>query len=154
VGSRMHLRRTAPKRSYFLWKDRNRTGYSPREQSEKQTKNMRSNLSSFLLDLQLRQIFKILGTPNKNIWPEFPELPHAKTLKFENIPYNTLPSRFPRGATTKACLDLLNRMLCYDPKKRITAEEALKHDFFQEFPPPKHPSLFPTWPSKAAGQKR
>lgn len=30
--------------------------------------------------------------------------------------------------------DLLNRMLIYDPKKRITAEEALNHPWFNEQP--------------------
>ncbi|KAJ1642340.1 hypothetical protein IWQ61_010634, partial [Dispira simplex] len=50
-------------------------------------------------------------------------------------------------------LDLLARLLTYDPKQRITAEEALNHPYFQENPPPKDPSMFPTWPSKSSGEK-
>ena len=42
-------------------------------------------------------------------------------------------------------------MLCLDPKQRITAEEALKHPYFQEHPPPQHPSMMPTYPSQAEG---
>lgn len=40
---------------------------------------------------------------------------------------------------TEAGLDLLQRLLTYDPQKRITAEEALEHPYFKESPAPKHP---------------
>ena len=31
---------------------------------------------------------------------------------------------------TEAGMDLMNRLLCYDPEARITAEEAMKHPYF------------------------
>jgi cell division cycle 2-like protein len=37
------------------------------------------------------------------------------------------------------------RLLTYDPCRRITADDALKHEFFEESPSPKDPSMFPTW---------
>lgn len=44
--------------------------------------------------------------------------------------------------------DLLERLLCYDPKRRITAEEALNHKYFREHPLPQEkksmPSFLPT----------
>ncbi len=42
-------------------------------------------------------------------------------------------------------------MLTYDPNKRISAEDALKHDFFKETPVPIDPNYFPTWPAKSEG---
>lgn len=42
-------------------------------------------------------------------------------------------------------------MLEYDPAKRITAQEALEHPFFEESPRPQHPSMMPTFPSRAEG---
>jgi D-alanyl-D-alanine dipeptidase len=42
-------------------------------------------------------------------------------------------------------------MLTLDPKQRITAEEALRHRYFQEDPPPQIPSMMPTFPSRAEG---
>jgi cell division cycle 2-like protein len=47
--------------------------------------------------------------------------------------------------------DLLNRLLAYDPTKRLTAEEASTHAFFAEFPPAKKQRLMPTYPSRAGG---
>jgi serine/threonine protein kinase len=37
------------------------------------------------------------------------------------------------------------RMLTYDPRKRITAQEALQHPFFSEPPLPKSTDFMPTF---------
>ena len=42
-----------------------------------------------------------------------------------------------------------DRFLTYDPTRRRTAEESLKHKFFSESPLPIDPSMFPTWPAKS-----
>jgi len=47
----------------------------------------------------------------------------------------------------------MTRLLTYDPEKRITAEEALKHPYFTESPLPKDPNLFNSFPSVANGKK-
>lgn len=44
-----------------------------------------------------------------------------------------------------------SRLLTYDPVRRLSAEDALKHEFFKETPLPIDPSLFPTWPAKSEG---
>lgn len=41
------------------------------------------------------------------------------------------------------------RFLTYNPTERVTAEEALKHEYFQEVPLPIDPAMFPTWPAKS-----
>jgi cell division cycle 2-like protein len=42
-----------------------------------------------------------------------------------------------------------SRFLTYSPSKRITADNAIKHEFFKESPQPIDPSMFPTWPAKS-----
>jgi len=39
--------------------------------------------------------------------------------------------------------------LTYSPEKRISAQEALNHEWFKESPHPVPPSMFPTWPAKS-----
>ncbi|KAK9690032.1 hypothetical protein RND81_09G099800 [Saponaria officinalis] len=100
---------------------------------------------------QLNKIFKILGTPDVNIWPNYSKSPSSK-LKYVNQPHNQLHKLFPRAFFTGSLvlsdsgLDLLSRLLTYDPEKRITSEEALNHRWFQELPLPNTKDFMPTFP--------
>lgn len=42
-----------------------------------------------------------------------------------------------------------SRFLTYDPKQRISAEDALNHPYFKENPLAIDPAMFPTWPAKS-----
>ena len=43
---------------------------------------------------------------------------------------------FPKNSNlTKECIDFLDRMLCINSKKRLSAEEALKHPFITGYVP-------------------
>jgi cell division cycle 2-like protein len=76
----------------------------------------------------LSMIFKLLGPPNAASWPGYTSLPLAKTLALPS----PLPHQFRQRFhyMTTAGIDLLMSLLTYDPEKRITAEEALQHDYF------------------------
>ena len=52
---------------------------------------------------------------------------------------------FPRLSTTG--LSLLNGLLTYDPDKRLTARQALRHPYFNEPPLAKLPQDMPYFPS-------
>ena len=52
---------------------------------------------------------------------------------------------FPHASV--GAMSLLNKLLTYDPAKRLSARAALRHSYFQEQPPPKQPADFPTFPS-------
>ncbi|KAH7549747.1 hypothetical protein ACOSP7_025325 [Xanthoceras sorbifolium] len=100
---------------------------------------------------QIDKIFKTLGTPTEAIWPGFSELPGAKA-NFVKQPFNLLRKRFPATSFTgspvlsESGFDLLNKLLTYDPEKRITADAALNHDWFHEVPLPKSKEFMPTFP--------
>jgi len=101
---------------------------------------------------QLHKIFRILGTPNEERWCGYSKLPGAK-CKFVKQPYNRLRDKFPAVSFTggltlsEAGFDLLNRLLTYDPEKRISADDALNHEWFREVPLPKTKDFMPTFPA-------
>ena len=87
---------------------------------------------------QLFQIFKILGTPNNEVWPGVSQLPDYK----ENFPKwasQSLSTYNPQ--LNEDGIDLLTQMLIYKPEHRITARAALLHPFFENFQIVKPPFL-------------
>jgi cell division cycle 2-like protein len=102
---------------------------------------------------QLDKIFRLLGSPSEQIWPGFSKLPNAKNIRFSQYqPYNYLRKKV--GPITELCFDLLNAMLTYFPKKRISAADAMRHAYWSESPRPQHPDMMPTFPSAHEGIKR
>jgi cell division cycle 2-like protein len=79
------------------------------------------------LDL-LSMIFKLLGPPNPASWPEYNNLPLARTISLPSPQASTIRQKFPY--ITNTGVDLLSSLLTYDPERRITAETALLHPYF------------------------
>jgi serine/threonine protein kinase len=52
-------------------------------------------------------------------------------------------SRSNKPRVTEMAIDLLGRLLCFDPSKRISADKALCHPFFFEYPLPCPENLLP-----------
>jgi cell division cycle 2-like protein len=108
---------------------------------------------------QIDKIFKTLGTPSEKIWPDSVKLPGFK-CNFVRQPYNRLREKFPptafagRPTLSESGFDLLNRLLTYDPQKRITADEALNHEWFREVPLPKAKEFMPTFPARSEHERR
>ncbi len=78
---------------------------------------------------QLMKTFMLFGTPNEQIWPGVSELPDFKTTFPQWQPRqlrDTVPSLDASG------LDLLARMMVYEPVGRISTKNALKHPYFQD----------------------
>ena len=80
---------------------------------------------------QLQRIFKVLGTPSRHEWPGLIDLPDGRAV--EAMPRiigkglkTVLPRLSPNG------IDLLSKMLQYDPTKRISAKEAMRHAYFSD----------------------
>ncbi|AEO62858.1 uncharacterized protein THITE_2107586 [Thermothielavioides terrestris NRRL 8126] len=78
---------------------------------------------------QLEKIHAVLGTPSRKDWPNMVEMPWFPLLR----PTYRKPSVFEekyKGLLTPAAFDLLSSMFRYDPDKRPSAAEVLKHPYF------------------------
>ncbi|KAL7718224.1 Cyclin-dependent kinase 2 [Entamoeba marina] len=76
---------------------------------------------------QIFKIFQLLGTPTEETWENVTSLEHFST-KFPKWKSKELRTYF--ATEDSKVLDLLKKMFCYTPSKRITAADALKHPFF------------------------
>ncbi|MCD7469508.1 Cell division control protein 2 [Datura stramonium] len=72
---------------------------------------------------------RVVGTPNEDTWPGVTSLPDYKSA-FPKWPPKDLATVVSNLDT--AGLDLLGKMLCLDPSKRITARSALEHEYFKD----------------------
>ncbi|KAK8762926.1 hypothetical protein V5799_034463 [Amblyomma americanum] len=77
---------------------------------------------------QLFRIFRTLGTPTEESWPNVTKLPDYKP-SFPGWKENILASLLPE--MDGEALDLLKKTLIYNPGDRITARAALKHKYFE-----------------------
>ncbi|CCH62330.1 hypothetical protein TBLA_0H00370 [Henningerozyma blattae CBS 6284] len=87
---------------------------------------------------QINSIFKILGTPNLNTWPEFHKMPwFFMILPFlkQNYEFKYF-EKFRKLLPTEECYNLSLGLLDYNPKKRLNAKEALNSQYFKEDPLP------------------
>ncbi|CBY18439.1 unnamed protein product [Oikopleura dioica] len=76
---------------------------------------------------QLRIIFRLIGTPNDNEWPTMRRLPDYRP--FPRFPAETNWSeQVPTLSETG--IDLLKKMLMPNPQSRLTADQALMHQYF------------------------
>lgn len=110
----------------------------------------KSTQNPFQLD-QLDKIFKILGHPTIEKWPTLANLPHWQSdtqhiqgRKYDNAGLNSVVPLSPKSPA----YDLLSKMLEYDPRKRITAAQALEHEYFRIEPLPGRNALVPNQPGE------
>lgn len=78
---------------------------------------------------QLFRIFRTLGTPDESVWPGVTSLPDFKS-KFPKWPRQPLAKTVPELPAEGVVA--LERMLVYDPLRRISAKQMLSHPFFSE----------------------
>jgi len=79
---------------------------------------------------EIFRIFRVLGTPNEDVWPGVSSLPDYKPTfpkwSAQDL-YKAIPNLDAYG------IDLLQQTLVYDPAHRISAKRALSHEYFNNY---------------------
>lgn len=84
---------------------------------------------------QLNKIFNIMGTPTFDDWPQIQNLPWFEMLKPKINKTNNFEKSF-KHLMSPDSFDLAVKLLMLNPEKRLTAYEALSHDYFLNDPQP------------------
>ena len=79
-------------------------------------------------------ISALLGSPSEETWPGISQLADFGKILFKERPRADFRATFP--SWSDEAIDLFEKMLVYEPGKRISAREALHHKWFNAEPPP------------------
>ncbi|KAG2794356.1 MAPK/MAK/MRK overlapping kinase [Phytophthora cactorum] len=80
---------------------------------------------------QIHRIHKILGTPSSEVLEIFKRKGAAHVdFNFPKEEGTSIAKLIPHASP--AAIDLMIKMLAYDPSKRMNAREALRHEYFRE----------------------
>ncbi|KAH9264325.1 hypothetical protein BASA83_012217 [Batrachochytrium salamandrivorans] len=93
---------------------------------------------------QLDLICELLGSPTKNIWPEITSMPFYKAFRFPRIEYDSV--RVSLRDVSNGALRLVKALLVWRPSGRISAADALCHEYFSESPHACSPLFLPSFP--------
>ena len=73
----------------------------------------------------------MLGSPTQTEWPEGYQLAHKLNFTFPKFVPTSLSQLIPNAS--EQAIDLMMKMMTFDPQKRITPQQALKHPYFEGF---------------------
>lgn len=79
---------------------------------------------------ELHLIFRLLGTPTEENWPGISSIEEFKSYSFPKYKPQPIINHAPR--LDSEGIELLLSFLRYESKKRISADEAMKHSYFRQ----------------------
>ncbi|KAF9457018.1 Pkinase-domain-containing protein [Collybia nuda] len=83
---------------------------------------------------QLDVVYKIIGTPTPERWASVMDLPWYELVKPKEIIPNKFRELFQKWMSP-AALDLAERLLAYDPNRRVNAVQAMDAPYFTQEEP-------------------
>ncbi|KAF8165312.1 Pkinase-domain-containing protein [Crassisporium funariophilum] len=78
---------------------------------------------------QLEVVFRLLGTPTSERWPDVTNLPWFELVRPHQVIANRFREAFHKWMSP-AALDLAEQLLAYDPEQRMTALQAMDAPYF------------------------
>uniref|UniRef100_A0A8C5HJN3 cyclin-dependent kinase n=1 Tax=Gouania willdenowi TaxID=441366 RepID=A0A8C5HJN3_GOUWI len=79
---------------------------------------------------ELHFIFKLLGTPTEQSWPGVTSNSEFVAFNYPQYRAERLGNHTPRYLNAPEGVQLLSKFLQFEGKKRISADEAMKHPYF------------------------
>jgi serine/threonine protein kinase len=87
---------------------------------------------------QLSLLYGMLGTPTDASWPGAKDMPDHGKLSFGTRAAQPWTVILPRAAESPPLMDLVSGLVVLDPMRRMTAEQALDHSWFEQQPQQQH----------------
>ncbi|XP_059558779.1 cyclin-dependent kinase 15 isoform X1 [Myotis daubentonii] len=87
---------------------------------------------------QLEKIWEVLGVPTEDTWPGVSKLPNYNPDWFPLLKPQSLQNVWNRLGRIPEAEDLASQMLKGFPRDRVSAQEALVHDYFSSLPSQLH----------------
>lgn len=85
---------------------------------------------------QLNLIIQLCGSITPEVWPNVRNLDGFQRAKFPRDVKRHIKDKLTPQVPIPSAVDLIDKLLVLDPAKRLTAGQALRHEFFQEDPQP------------------
>jgi CTD kinase subunit alpha len=86
------------------------------------------------------KLYNLLGTPTKTEWPDLVEMPWFHLMRPAERKKRVFEDVY-RDVLTPRAMDLISSVFHYDPTKRPSAEDVLKHPYFVSEEPTPHPPI-------------
>ncbi|KAK6028707.1 hypothetical protein OSTOST_05205 [Ostertagia ostertagi] len=113
------------------------------------------------VDIAVACMTAVCGTPSPANWPDVEKMPLFNTLRSKKQYVRCLREEFAQVVPSGA-IDLMDKMLLLDPKRRISAKDAISHFWIKNFdystvPPlrlPQHQDCHELWSKKQRKERR
>mmetsp|Transcript_864 Transcript_864/g.1352 ORF Transcript_864/g.1352 Transcript_864/m.1352 type:complete len:382 (-) Transcript_864:46-1191(-) len=101
---------------------------------------------------QIELVVKLLGPPSPDLWNQMVKTDPSLSRLRSSIKFSSLKEKFLNcfgddPDNQKYGFDLIQRLLEYDPAKRLKVDEALRHPYFKSYPPQTSISNMPPFKS-------